>query len=209
MPARPAASVPAAAGKPRITGGNQQARRLPNPPFTVTPFASFNEPWAMTFLPDGRLLVTEKPGQLRLFDPATKTTGTITGLPTVAYGGQGGLGDVILHPDYATNHLVYFSFAEPGNGDTRGAAVARATLTLDNAGGGSLSTPQILWRQVPKVSGTGHYSHRLAFGPDGKLWITSGERQQGTPAQDMTTNLGKVIRLFDDGSVPTDNPFFA
>jgi len=209
MPARTSAAAPAAAGKPRLTGGNQQARPLPNPPFTVTPFASFNEPWAMTFLPDGRLLVTEKPGQLRLFDPATKTTGTITGIPTVAYGGQGGLGDVILHPNYATNHLVYFSFAEPGSNDTRGAAVARAVLTLDGAGGGSLSTPQVIWRQVPKVGGTGHYSHRLAFGADGKLWITSGERQQGTPAQDMGTNLGKVIRLFDDGSVPTDNPFFA
>ena len=199
---------PGAAAAPELhrTGGNRPPTQLPRPPFTVTPFATFNEPWAMTFLPDGRLLVTEKAGQLRLFDPATKTTGTITGVPIVAYGGQGGLGDVVLHPDFANNRLVYFSYAEAGANDTRGAAVARATLTLSGTGG-SLSTPEVLWRQTPKVGGTGHYSHRIAFGPDGMLWITSGERQLGTPAQDLSNNLGKVIRLFDDGRVPTDNPF--
>ena len=210
-PAPQAQAAPAQKAPEQQSGGRGYRHRVvePNPPFQVQPVVTLSEPWAMTFLPDGRLLVTQKGGQLRLVNVATRQVGTIAGVPSVAYGGQGGFGDVILHPNYATNHLVYFSFAEAGNGDTRGAAVARAVLTLDGAGGGSLSTPQILWRQVPKVSGTGHYSHRLAFGPDGKLWITSGERQQGTPAQDMATNLGKVIRLFDDGSVPTDNPFFA
>ena len=161
----------------------------------------------MTFLPDGRLLVTEKSGQLRLFNTVTKTTGTITGLPTVAYGGQGGLGDVVLHPQYASNRYVYYSYAEAGTSGTRGAVVARAPLTLDANGGGSLGTSQIVWRQSPKVGGEGHYSHRIAFGADGKLWITSGDRQQGSPAQDMTKNLGKLIRLNDDGSLPADNPF--
>ena len=196
-----------AADKPRITGGPHRATQLPNPPFVSTSYGSFNEPWAMTFLPDGRLLVTEKPGQLRLFNTVTKTTGTITGVPAVAYGGQGGFGDVVLHPQYANNRYVYYSYAEAGSNSTYGAVVARAQLTLDANGGGSLGASQVVWRQSPKVGGQGHYSHRIAFGADGKLWITSGERQQGTPAQDMATNLGKVIRLNDDGSVPADNPF--
>jgi aldose sugar dehydrogenase len=210
QPAGIAAEQPAtdeAVVKPRFTGGPHPATQLPNPPFISTAFATFNEPWAMTFLPDGRLLVTEKPGQLRLFNPATKTTGTVTGLPSVAYGGQGGMGDVVLHPQFASNRTLYYSYAEAGANNTRGAVVARAVLTLDSNGGGNLSAPDILWRQTPKVSGEGHYSHRIAFGGDGKLWITSGERQKGAPAQDMATNLGKVIRLNDDGSTPADNPF--
>ncbi len=206
-PAQPAAPAAEAAEKPRITGGPNRPTQLPNPPFNSTSFGTFNEPWAMTFLPDGRLLVTEKSGQLRLFNTVTKTTGTITGLPAVAYGGQGGLGDVVLHPQYASNRYVYYSYAEAGTSGTRGAVVARAPLTLDANGGGSLGTSQIVWRQSPKVGGEGHYSHRIAFGADGKLWITSGDRQQGSPAQDMTKNLGKLIRLNDDGSVPADNPF--
>lgn len=206
--ATPPTAAPAdAAAKPRITGGPNRATQLPNPPFISTAFATFNETWAMTFLPDGRLLVTEKPGQLRLFNPSTKTTGTITGLPSVSYGGQGGMGDVLLHPQFASNRYVYYSYAEAGANSTHGAVVARAPLTLNAQGGGSLGTSQVLWRQTPKVGGQGHYSHRLAFGADGKLWITSGDRQQATPAQDMGGNLGKLIRLNDDGSVPADNPF--
>ncbi len=130
-------------------------------------------------------------------------------MPTVAYGGQGGFGDVILHPGFATNQLVYVSYAEPGDDDTSGAAVARARLALDAQGGGKLEDLTVIWRQVPKVESGGHWGHRLAFGPDGKLWITSSERQQFTPAQDMKSNLGKIVRLNDDGSVPADNPFFA
>ena len=181
--------------------------RLPNPPFTSTAVAQFNQPWAMTFLPDGRLLVTEKPGQLRICNPANGQLGAVTGVPAVAYGGQGGLGDVVLHPQFASNGLVYISYAEAGPNNTRGAVVARAQLTLDALGGGALSGLQVLWRQVPKVTGEGHYGHRLAFGSDGKLWITSGDRQKFDPAQDMQSNLGKVLRLNDDGSVPADNPF--
>lgn len=191
------ASVPAAAG-----AGDGR-------PFTVTAVATFDEPWAMTFLPDGRLLVTEKRGALRLLDVATPgaSAGTITGVPTVDYGGQGGLGDVLVHPRFTDNQLIYLSYVEAGRGDTRGAVVARARLTVDRAGGGALSDLQVIWRQVPKVSGQGHYGHRLAFGPDGRLWITSGERQKFTPAQDMASNLGKIVRLNDDGSLPVDNPF--
>ncbi len=178
-------------------------------PFTATELGRFDEPWAMSFLPGGSLLITEKAGRLQHFNPATGKRAEITGMPAVAYGGQGGLGDVVLHPDFASNHLIYFSYAEEGDDDTRGAAVARATLALDATGGGELSGVKVIWRQTPKVSGRGHYGHRLAFGPDGKLWISSSERQKFDPAQDMGTNLGKIIRLNDDGSVPADNPFVA
>lgn len=175
-------------------------------PFSATERATFSEPWAMTFLPDGTALVTEKRGALKHADVKTGQTHDIKGVPDVAYGGQGGLGDVIAHPDFAQNKLIYLSYAEKGDGDNRGAAVARATLELGNDGG-SLSDVQVIWQQTPKVSGGGHYGHRLAFGPDGKLWISSGDRQKFTPAQDMESTMGKILRLNDDGSVPDDNPF--
>ena len=175
-------------------------------PFSAETIASFNEPWALSFLPDGRLLVSERPGALKLVDVATGRAGDVTGVPEVAYGGQGGFGDVVPHPQFADNGLVYVSFAEAGDGDTAGGAVARARLVLDESGGGRLEDLQVIWRQVPKVSGRGHYAHRIAF-HDGKLWISSGERQKFDPAQDMQSNLGKVLRLNEDGSVPSDNPF--
>lgn len=145
-------------------------------PFTATEISRFDQPWAMTFLPDGSLLVTEKRGKLQHLDPASGQKHEITGVPKVAYGGQGGFGDVILHPQFASNHVIYLSYAEEGTLDTRGAAVARATLPLDANGGGQLKDLKVIWRQSPKVSGEGHYGHRLAFGPDGKLWISSSER---------------------------------
>jgi glucose/arabinose dehydrogenase len=177
--------------------------------FIAAPLAQFDEPWAMTFLPDGRVLVTEKRGALKLLDVANGRTGDVTGVPKVEYGGQGGFGDVLPHPDFARNKVVYVSYAEPGDGGTAGGVVARGTLALDANGGGKLEGLTVIWRQVPKVDGRGHYGHRLAFGADGKLWITSSERQKFTPSQDMKSNLGKIVRLNDDGSVPADNPFAA
>ena len=173
-------------------------------PFTVTQVGDFDIPWAMAFLPDGRMLVTEQRGMLKLYTPGASSV-DVRGVPQVSWFGQGGLGDVVLHPDYASNGLVYLSYAEAGEGETRGAAIARAKLVLD-ANGGELQNPQVIWRQSPKVDGGGHYSHRIAFG-QGYLWVSSGERQKFDPAQDMTTNLGKVLRLNEDGSVPRDNPF--
>jgi len=173
-------------------------------PFSVTQIADFDIPWAMAFLPDGRMLVTEQRGMLKLYSPGGSSV-DVRGVPQVSWFGQGGLGDVVLHPDFARNGLVYLSYAEAGEGETRGAAVARAKLVLD-AGGGELQDLQVIWRQSPKVDGGGHYSHRIAFG-GGYLWISSGERQKFDPAQDMSTNLGKVLRLNEDGSVPRDNPF--
>lgn len=175
-------------------------------PFAIRPVTSFEEPWAMAFLPDGRLLVTEKKGHIKLFEPKTRTSTAISGVPAVAYGGQGGLGDIVLHPQFGKNQLIYFSYAEAGEGG-KGAVVARARLILDAQGGGQLSGLQTVWRQTPKVSGNGHYGHRIAFDKQGMLWISSGERQKFDPAQDMNSNLGKIIRLHDDGSIPADNPF--
>lgn len=176
-------------------------------PFTMTQLADFELPWALEFLPDGRLLVTEQKGAIKLYG-RDGTLGSISGVPAVSYGGQGGLGDLILHPDFARNGLVYLSYAEAGDGETRGAAVARAKLTL-SGNGGALSNLQVIWRQWPKVDGGGHYSHRLAFGPSGHLFVSSGDRQKFDPAQDMQANLGKVLRLNEDGSLPADNPFSA
>ena len=174
--------------------------------FTVSPVATFREPWAMAFLPDGRLLVTERRGALKLYSRESAQSVDVTGVPAVEYAGQGGLGDVALHPDFASNGVVYVSYAEPGERGTAGAAVARAQLVQVD-GRVSLDGLSVIWRQTPKVSGRGHYGHRIAFGPDGFLYISSGERQKFTPAQDMQQNLGKIVRLNDDGTVPSDNPF--
>ena len=177
-------------------------------PFTVTQVADFDMPWALEFLPDGRLLVTEQRlGELKLFSPEDGSIVDIAGVPEVSYGGQGGLGDVVLHPRFADEPVLYLSYAEAGDGDVRGAAVARARLEL-SAEGGELRDVEVIWRQLPKVDGAGHYGHRIAFGPDGKLWISSGDRQKFDPAQDMSSTMGKIVRLNDDGTVPDDNPFY-
>ena len=175
--------------------------------FLVEEVASFDQPWSMAFLPDGNFLVTEKPGKMFLMNQAGETLSEISGVPEVAYGGQGGLGDVAIHPDFNENKTVYVSFAEEGKNDTRGAVVIKATLDLTEEGG-ALTNLEYIWRQVPKVTGRGHYAHRMAFSEDGYLFISSGDRQKFDPAQDMTSNMGKIIRLNDDGSIPTDNPFY-
>lgn len=200
---RPAALIHAVALA--VCGTASSAALAQNLPFTLTQVADFDSPWALEFLPDGHLLVSEMRGGLKLYAPSGAIS-EIRGVPQVSYGGQGGLGDIVLHPKFAENNLVYLSYAEAGKGDTRGAAVARAKLTL-NGGGGELTDLQVIWRQVPKVSGGGHYGHRITFDRDGYLWISSGERQIFEPAQDMQSTLGKVLRLNDDGSVPADNPF--
>src|SRR5690606_2588325 len=200
--AMPAAEPAAKAAATAPAGDRSQGEG-----FDTTELASFDHPWAMTFLPDGRLLVTEMGGRLKLFDPATGATGDVGGVPEVRHAGQGGFGDVVLHPGFADNRLVYISYVEAGDRGLSGSAVARARLALDEAGGGALEDLEVIWRQQPKLDGNGHFGQRIAFGPDGMLWISSSERQHFDPAQDMATNLGKIVRLHDDGSVPADNPF--
>lgn len=186
---------------------NAEAESNGTKPFETTVIANFNEPWAMVFLPEyNQALITEKGGKLMLWESEGPVV-EVSGVPAVAYGGQGGLGDVILHPDYSNNRTIYLSYAEAGEGGF-GAAVAMARLDTEN-GKPALKDVKVIWRQFPKVDGRGHFGHRLAFSPDGKyLFIASGERQKFDPAQDMNSNLGKIVRLHPDGSIPTDNPFY-
>ena len=176
------------------------------PPFEVEAVTSFDEPWALAFLPDGRMLVTEKKGRLFIVTQDGRKSRPIGGVPDVDYGGQGGLGDIALHPEFGDNGLVYLSYVEGGAGGTRGAAVMRAVLNQTERGG-YLTGAEVIWRQYPKLVGYGHYGHRLLFDDEGYLWISSGDRQKFTPAQDMQSNIGKILRLNDDGSAPDDNPF--
>ncbi len=175
-------------------------------PFAVKEIAQFNEPWAMTFLPEfNQALITERRGVLMLWESEGEVV-PVAGVPKVEYGGQGGLGDVILHPNFATSKLIYLSYAEAGEG---GAGAAVALARLDSVDGApALKDVRVIWRQSPKASGRGHFGHRLAISPDRKyLYISSGERQKFDPAQDMNTNLGKIVRLTLDGGMPVDNPF--
>jgi len=180
-------------------------------PFQINPIAEFDEPWAMTFLPDGQMLVTTKPGKLFQVSADGREI-PILGVPKVDYGNQGGLGDVILSPNFSESNTIYLSWVEAGNGDTRGAVVGRAQYSpcpIDaECEQPELTDLQIIWKQNPKTTGRGHYSYRLTFSPDGKyLFIGSGERQKFDPSQDMGSNLGKIVRLNPDGSIPADNPF--
>ena len=186
------------------------------PKFTTEAIATFDEPWAMTALPKAdnspqKILVTQKTGELFVVDTETGSKIAVAGVPKVAYGGQGGLGDVIIAPNFASTNNIYLSYVEAGEGDDSnkfGAKVIKATLIGLNTSTPILQAITPIWEQFPKVKGQGHYSHRLLFSPDGQyLYISSGERQEKTPAQDMSVNLGKIIRLNADGSIPTDNPF--
>jgi aldose sugar dehydrogenase len=199
-----------------MRAGDSEAKAAPayapQNPFTATELAKFDEPWAMAIDPGtGAILVTEKRGRIKLVEP-NGTVGTVTGVPEVAYGGQGGLGDIVFAPAPRSAKLdkreVYLSWAEPGPDDTRGAAVARADLVCADKASCSLQGLQVIWRQQPKTTGKGHYSHRITFAPDGRsLFIASGDRQKMQPAQDMAGNLGKVVHLMLDGTPAPDNPF--
>lgn len=168
----------------------------------VETFANgLEHPWGLAFLPDGRLLVTERPGRLRLVSKDGMLSKPLSGVPEVFAQGQGGLLDVAIDPDFNANRLVYLSYAEPGEGGAS-TAVARGKLADT-----SLEDTEVIFRQLPKVDGGLHFGSRLAFSPDGKLFITLGERFKFTPAQDLSGHLGKIVRINPDGSVPKDNPF--
>jgi aldose sugar dehydrogenase len=163
--------------------------------------SKLQNPWGLAFLPDGRMLVTEKPGKLRIVTKDGTKSEPLKGVPEVAAGGQGGLLDVALDPKFAENSLVYLSYSEPGEGGA-GTSVARGKLGADG-----LENVDVIFRQKPKISGGNHFGSRLAFSPDGKLFITTGDRFRFEPAQDLSTHIGKVLRINPDGSVPQDNPF--
>lgn len=162
-------------------------------------------PWSVVVLPDGAMLVTERPGRLRLVVDGALQPEPVAGVPDVRSGGQGGLLDVALDPDFAGNRMIYLAYAEAGEGGA-GTAVARGRLTRDG-GTARLEDVEVIFRQVPKVSGSAHFGARLVFAPDGKLFVGLGERQQRERSQDLSTTLGKLVRINADGSVPDDNPF--
>ena len=197
-------------------GGNIRVERL----------ATLEFPWGLALLPDGRVLITEKPGRLRIWSNG-RLSEPVQGVPQVVYrgaGDQGGLLDVEADPDFARNGIIYLSFVEAaeqqaaGLAETgearfgefldltdnilRGGAVARARLE-----GTQLRDVQVIWRQEPKTVGRGHFGNRILFAPDGKMFITSGERMRFDPAQSLASNLGQVVRINPDGSIPADNPF--
>ncbi|MGN3973771.1 PQQ-dependent sugar dehydrogenase [Tsuneonella sp. SYSU-LHT278] len=202
----------------QTTGDSPQAKSTPGPasgggmPFRITEHGSFNEPWAASFAPGtNTIFITEKSGALKFVDVATGRLGTVTGLPEVDYGGQGGLGDIAFLPTETSstlgNRTIYLSWAEAGSGDTRGAAVGRGQLVCEQADACRIDSLAVVWRQ-PKVSGRGHYSHRIAIAPDGKtMFVASGDRQKMAPAQDTSNNLGSIVRLSLDGTPAPGNPF--
>ncbi len=164
-------------------------------------------PWGLQFMPDGRMLVTERPGQMRIVTKDGKISAAIAGLPNVMNKGQGGLLDVLLAPDFATSGMIYFSYAEPRGYFRNATAVARAKLTLDGDSG-RIDGGSVIFRQEPAISSSYHFGSRLVFDNTGALFITTGERaSQKESAQDLETDLGKVIRIMPDGSIPKDNPF--
>ncbi|MFN3305190.1 MAG: PQQ-dependent sugar dehydrogenase [Roseateles sp.] len=177
----------------------------PSPQVSVQP-VQLDSPWGLAALPDGSWLVTQRRGTLVRVAADLASRQTITGTPAVDAAGQGGLLDVALDPDFASNATVYLSYAEPGSGaeaGKSGTAVARAQLV-----GNALQGLTVIFRQAPKVAGGGHYGSRLVFARDKTLFITLGERQLGSPAQDVAQTLGKVVRVNRDGSIPADNPVF-
>ncbi|MDB5570010.1 MAG: oxidoreductase [Hyphomicrobiales bacterium] len=161
-------------------------------------------PWGMAFLPDGRLLVTERPGRLRTVAQDGAVSQPIGGVPRVFARGQGGLLDVALSPEFASDRLVYLTFAEPGSGTSAGTALARGRL---NDAATALEDVRVLFRQEPKLEGGNHFGSRIAFARDGRIFVTLGERFTFERAQDTSTHLGAVVRIERDGSVPKDNPF--
>jgi glucose/arabinose dehydrogenase len=178
-------------------------------PFKVSVIADFDAPWATTFLPDGRMLVTEKAGELILFDPKNGTKIPVAGIPRVDSAGQGALMDIILHPQFADNAMVYLSWSEAGEGG-KGVALGTGKFVQASDGTTRLEGFRTIFRGSPKIDGNGHYSGRIAFSPDGRyLFFTNGERQKFDPAQDPKSTLGKVLRLDPDGTPAKGNPLAA
>jgi glucose/arabinose dehydrogenase len=194
------------AGSPLQT--QAQAPRSPTPESmkgalgVQTIAKGLEHPWSLAFLPDKRMLVTERPGRLRLVAPDGRLSEPLSGIPRVYASGQGGLLDVVLSPTFEKDRLVYLSFAESGQGGA-GTAVARGRF-----GDGGLENTQVIWRQQPKVGGSNHWGSRIVFRRDGTLFVTLGDRfNHSDSAQDLSTTIGKIVRINPDGSAPRDNPF--
>ncbi len=173
----------------------------------ITVASGLDTPWGMAFLDDGRMLVTEKTGRLRMIEGGKLLPQPVAGLPPVRVQGQGGLLDVSLHPDFARNQLVYWSYAGGESSSEVGTEVARGRLGGNAASGYKLENVEVIFRQTPKAGGGVHFGSRLVWDRAGLLYVTMGERGQMQEAQNLGKHLGKIVRLTDGGKVPPDNPF--
>ena len=193
--------------RPAFAGQTRACGVTSNVAFDVVVLAKgLEHPWAVEPLPDGSLLVTERPGRMRVVSVNGKLGPPIGGVPKVDAGGQGGLLDVALSPGFARDRTVYWSYAEPRKGGNA-TSVARGVLTADY---GRLEQVRVIFRAMPAYEGDKHFGSRLAFGPDGKLFVTLGERSDASmrpQAQQLNSDMGKIVRINPDGSVPDDNPF--
>lgn len=189
-----------------ILAGTAGAQEFRTEKYTVrvaTVAKGLSHPWGLAFLPDGRMIVTERPGRIRIAGMDGRLSPPLAGVPEVYARGQGGMLDVTLHPDFARNRLVYFTYAEPGTGGG-GTAAAFARLSDD---GTRLENLTVIFRQLPKVEGGLHFGSRIVFARDGRVFVTIGDRGQMHLAQDISVNRGQVIRIEADGRIPADNPF--
>jgi len=194
--------------KPAVAGQTRAPLRAAGVAYTVETVASgLDHPWGLAFLPDGTKLVTERAGRLRIMGTDNALSAPVAGLPPVDARGQGGLLDVAIDPDFARNGLIYWTYSEPGEGGTNGTSAARGKLIPGPSP--RVEAVQVIWRQTPKLDSTLHFGGRLVFAPDGKLFITTGDRSNlegRMQAQRLDGTLGKVIRINTDGSIPADNP---
>lgn len=193
----------ATAARPAPAARPTQALQTPRGPLRVTEVTrGLEHPWAVALLPDGRFLVTERPGRLRIVAANGAVSPPLEGVPEVFAEGQGGLLDVVLAPDFASSRRIYLSYAEPGADGTAGTAVATATLGAD-----AITDVRRIYQQQPKLDGEMHFGSRIAFDGNGHVFISQGERNERATAQKLDMLQGKLVRLNLDGSVPADNPF--
>lgn len=192
------------AGLLALAAAPSGAQSQPSPK-AQTVASGLQNPWAVAFLPDGRFLVTERPGRLRVVNADGQVQPAVQGLPEVAAGGQGGLLDVITDSAFASNRTIYFCFSEPGKGTTNSTALARARLSQDAR---RLEDVKVIFSQQPKFSSTAHFGCRIVERPDGTLFLTLGDRfSRRDDAQTLDNHHGKVVRVAKDGAIPKDNPF--
>ncbi len=200
----------ASCSTPAPTGNGTEPENTSADPFSIEEMASLDEGWGLAFEPGtGNLFVTEKAGTMKFYQPSNGRLGTVSeGLPEVSYGGQGGFGDIAFAPDYAESKRIYLSWVEAGEGETRGAVLGRGKLICEEQDTCKVDGLEVIWRQTPKVEGGAHFSHRIAFSPDGQyMFVSSGERAKEDPAQDLSNNLGTILRLLPDGTPAPGNPF--
>jgi glucose/arabinose dehydrogenase len=194
--------------KPAFEGQTRAPEQKSSVALEVTTVVDgLQNPWAIAFLPDGKMLLTERPGRLRIFSDG-KLSEPVTGLPAVDARGQGGLLDVVLDPAYATNNRIYWSYSEPQADGTNNTAAARGRLVLGDAP--RVENAEVIFHQVPSMNSRQHFGSRLVFGRDGTLFVTMGDRSI-TPgrmqAQNLDVLIGKIARINADGTIPKDNPF--